>query len=106
MPPRTRPDPFTDDPAHGWDSAALDLDAYLDALGLTGPWTPRRPRSPPCTGRTPPRRPSPTPTSSSAARSPWTWPASRRSWSAAPAGGTATSTTSSSPRPWSASASG
>lgn len=42
MAPRTRPDPFADDPARGWDSAALDLDAYLDALGLSGPLGPDR----------------------------------------------------------------
>ncbi|MDA2811576.1 arylamine N-acetyltransferase [Nocardiopsis sp. RSe5-2] len=42
MAPRTRPDPFADDPARGWDSDALDLDAYLDALGLTGPLGPDR----------------------------------------------------------------
>ncbi|WP_017557241.1 arylamine N-acetyltransferase family protein [Nocardiopsis baichengensis] len=40
MPPRTRPDPFADDAARGWDSSALDLDAYLDALGISGPLGP------------------------------------------------------------------
>ncbi|WP_017624774.1 arylamine N-acetyltransferase family protein [Nocardiopsis chromatogenes] len=42
MAPRTRPDPFADDPARGWDPGALDLDAYLDALGVTGPLGPDR----------------------------------------------------------------